>query len=149
MVVAKTAVTMIDKIVYITCREHFNAAHRLFRKDFPDKKTPKIFGKCSNPLWHDHYNTLFHTVKVPINPKTSFVMILNKLSSIINEHVISKLDYKSTNREVDFIKKLASTENLAIQIFEVLNIALTKFGNVFVHCIKRQKTENNYVEYFG
>ena len=146
----KALVTMTNKIVYITRRERFNAAHRLFREDYSDEKNLEVFGKCSNPLWHGHNYTMFVTVKGPVNPETGFVMNLKILSAIIKEHVIDKLDHKNINLEVDFMQgKLASTENLAIQIFEVINKELNAFENVSVHCIKIQETENNYVEYFG
>ena len=37
------------------CRKaHFNAAHRLYRKDWSDEKNHKIFGKCNNPNFHGH-----------------------------------------------------------------------------------------------
>lgn len=148
--VKETAVIMPKKIVYITRKEHFNAAHRLFREDYSDEKNLEVFGKCSNPLWHGHNYTLFVTVKGPVKPETGFVMNLKKLSAIIKEHVIDKLDHKNINLEVDFMQgKLASTENLAIQIFEIINKELNAFENVSLHCIKIQETENNFVEYYG
>lgn len=141
---------MTEKLVYITRRERFNAAHRLFREDFSDEKNLEVFGKCSNPLWHGHNYTLLVTVKGPVDPETGFVMNLKVLSSIIKEHIIDKLDHRNINLEVDFMEgKLASTENLAIQIFEVLNKELSSFNDISVHCIKIQETENNFVEYFG
>jgi len=141
---------MTNKIVYITRRERFNAAHRLFREDYSDEKNLDVFGKCSNPMWHGHNYTLFVTVKGPVNPETGFVMNLKVLSKIIKELVVDKLDHKNINLEVDFMNgKLASTENLAVEIFNVLNNALNEFENVSVHCIKIQETENNFVEYFG
>ena len=106
---------MTNKIVYITRRERFNAAHRLFREDYSDEKNLDVFGKCSNPMWHGHNYTLFVTVKGPVNPETGFVMNLKVLSKIIKELVVDKLDHKNINLEVDFMKgKLASTENLAV-----------------------------------
>jgi len=141
---------MIEKLTYITRRERFNAAHRLFREDFSDEKNLEVFGKCSNPLWHGHNYTMFVTVKGPVNPETGFVMNLKTLSNIIKEKVVDKLDHKNINLEVDFMQgKLASTENLAIQIYEVLSEELKSFQGVSVHCIKIQETENNFVEYFG
>lgn len=141
---------MTEKIAYITRRERFNAAHRLFREDFSDEKNMEVFGKCSNPLWHGHNYILFVTVKGPVDPETGFTMNLKVLSSIITEHVIDKLDHKNINLEVDFMKgKLVSTENLAIQIFDVLSKELKAFKGISIHCVKIQETENNIVEYFG
>lgn len=141
---------MNNQIAYITRREHFNAAHRLFRADFSDEKNLEVFGKCSNPNWHGHNYTLFVTIKGTVDAETGFVMNLKELSRIIRTEVIDKLDHKNINVEVDFMQgKLASTENLAISIWEVLVDSLKPFSTVLLHCIKVQETENNFVEYYG
>lgn len=107
--------------MYITRRERFNAAHRLFREDFSNEENLKVFGKCSNPMWHGHNYELFVTVKGEIDPQTGFVMNLKTLSEIVNEFIISKIDHKNINLEVDFMKdKIASTEVLAQTFFEIL-----------------------------
>ena len=136
-------------MIYLTRRERFNAAHRLFRADWPDKKNEEIFGKCSNPNWHGHNYILFITVKGDIDPDTGFLINLKKLSSVIREHIIDKLDHKNINLEVEFMKdKLVSTENLAIGIWNELAHRLNKLS-VNLHCVKLVETENNYVEYYG
>lgn len=136
-------------MIHITRRERFNAAHRLFRNDFSDEKNLEVFGKCSNPNWHGHNYELFVTVKGDINPETGFLVNLKDLSRIVNEKIISKIDHKNINLEVDFMKdKLASTENLAKAIFEELENAILQLG-ANLHSIKLYETENNFVEYFG
>lgn len=136
-------------MIYITRRERFNAAHRLFRPDFSDEKNMEVFGKCSNPNWHGHNYDLFVTIKGKINPETGFLVNLKDLSKIINKKVIIKLDHKNINIEVDFMKgKYASTENLAVGIWEQLADEIKHIG-VELHCIKVYESENNYVEYFG
>jgi 6-pyruvoyltetrahydropterin/6-carboxytetrahydropterin synthase len=97
-------------MVFVTRREHFNAAHRLFREDFTDEQNMEVFGKCSNPNWHGHNYELFVTVCGPVAEETGFVINLKILSEKINSFVIDKLDHKNINLEVDFMKgKLAST----------------------------------------
>ncbi len=136
-------------MIYITRRERFNAAHRLFRPDYSDKKNLEVFGKCSNPNWHGHNYQLFVTVKGNVDKDTGFLINLKTLSKIIRERVISKIDHKNINLEVDFMQgKLASTENLAITIWNELEEPVTAL-NVQLHCIKVTESENNYVEYFG
>ena len=71
-------------MIYLTRRERFNAAHRLFRADWSDEKNLEVFGKCSNPNWHGHNYTLFVSVKGEINPETGFVINLKQLSKIVN-----------------------------------------------------------------
>ena len=108
-------------MIFITRRERFNAAHRLFRPEYSDEKNLEVFGKCSNPNWHGHNYELFVTVKGEIDPTTGFLVNLKKLSVIIRNQVIDKLDHKNINIEVDFMQgKLASTENLAVGIWQEL-----------------------------
>ena len=136
-------------MIYITRRERFNAAHRLFRSDYSEEKNLEVFGKCSNPNWHGHNYELFVTVKGDINPETGFLVNLKKLSKIIRDTVIQKLDHKNINLEVDFMKgKLASTENLAVGMWEELKPLISEL-NAQLHCVKVVESENNYVEYFG
>jgi len=136
-------------MIFLTRRETFNAAHRLFREDYSDEKNMEIFGKCSNPNWHGHNYELFVTVIGLLDLQTGMVINLKKLSSLIQENVIEKLDHKNINTEVDFMTgKLASAENLAIAIWDQLSDAIAKH-NARLHCVKLCETENNFVEYFG
>jgi len=136
-------------MIYITRRERFNAAHRLFKEEYSDEKNLEVFGKCSNPNWHGHNYELFVTVKGEVNPETGFLINLKMLSQIILEYVIEKIDHKNINIEVDFMKnKMASTENLTIGIWEQLEKEITGLG-VTLHSVKIYESENNIVEYFG
>ena len=136
-------------MVFITRKERFNAAHRLFRPEYSDEQNLKVFGKCSNPNWHGHNYTLLVTVKGEVSKVTGFVANLKELSRIINEKVILPLDHRNINLEVDFMKgKLASTENLAIAIWRELEGEIAGLGAA-LHCIRVEETENNMVEYFG
>lgn len=135
--------------MFITRRERFNAAHRLFREDFSDEQNLEVFGKCSNPNWHGHNYTLYVTVKGEVNPELGFVINLKTLSILIREKIIDKLDHKNLNLEVDFMSgKIMSTENLAIAIWEELESSVLALG-CQLHRVKVVETENNYVEYYG
>ncbi|MEI6062743.1 MAG: 6-carboxytetrahydropterin synthase [Bacteroidota bacterium] len=136
-------------MIYITRRERFNAAHRLFKPEYSDEQNLQVFGKCSNPNWHGHNYTLFVTVKGDVNPATGFLVNLKDLSAIIDQQVIEKLDHRNINLEVDFMAgRLASTENLAIGIWDELIQPIAAMG-ANLHSIKLYETENNFVEYFG
>ena len=136
-------------MVYLTRRERFNAAHRLFREDWNDQQNEDFYGKCSNPNWHGHNYELFVTIKGAVNPELGFAANLKDVSKIINERIIEKIDHKNVNIEVDFMKgRIASTENLAIAIWEELETPVRNLG-VELHKIRLVETENNYVEYFG
>lgn len=136
-------------MIYITRRERFNSAHKLFREDWSEEQNLEIFGKCSNPNWHGHNYELFVTVKGEINPETGFVIDLKELKNIINSYVTSELDHKNINLDVDFMKgKMASTEVLAVTIFDRLKTHIEEQG-AKLHSVKLFETENNFVEYLG
>jgi 6-pyruvoyltetrahydropterin/6-carboxytetrahydropterin synthase len=136
-------------MIYITRKEKFNAAHKLFREEWSDEKNLETFGKCSNPNWHGHNYELFVTVKGEINPVTGFVIDLKELKRVIRLYVTDVIDHRNINLDVAFMKgKMASTEVLAVTIFEVLK---TQINDQFatLHSVKLFETENNFVEYFG
>jgi 6-pyruvoyltetrahydropterin/6-carboxytetrahydropterin synthase len=136
-------------MIYITRKASFNAAHKLSRADWSKEENEAVYGKCANPNWHGHNYHLFVTVKGEVNPETGFLVDLKWLKDVVNTHVVDKIDHKNLNLDVDFMKdKLASTENLAIAIWDIL-VVLLKEAGVQLHCIKIYETENNFVEYFG
>ena len=136
-------------MMFITRRERFNAAHRLFREDWSDEKNLEVFGKCSNPNWHGHNYIMYITVKGEVSNETGFVVNLKDLSKIIKTRIINKIDHKNLNLEVDFMKgHIVSTENIAIAIWEELEEDIQQIG-AELHCIKIVETENNFVEYYG
>ena len=138
-----------SKTVYIIRKEHFNAAHKLSRNDWSDEKNEEIFGKCANKNWHGHNFNLIVTVKGTPNPETGFVINLKDLSKIIKTEVIDIFDHKNLNLDVDCMKDiLASTENMVIKIWEILEQPILNAGGILAK-IRLEETENNFVEYFG
>ena len=136
-------------MIYLTRRERFSAAHRMFRQEWSDDINQKVFGKCSNPNWHGHNYTLWVTIKGEPSEDHGFVMNSNILKQIITENIIDKIDHKNINLEVDFMQgKIATTENLAIAIWNELNPFIEKAGTS-LHCVKIDETENNSIEYYG
>jgi 6-pyruvoyltetrahydropterin/6-carboxytetrahydropterin synthase len=136
-------------MIYITRRERFSAAHRMFRQDWSDEKNLEVFGKCSNPNWHGHNYVLWVTVKGEQSEDHGFVMNINILKKIINEKVIEKLDHRNINLDVTFMKgKISSSENLAVAIWDEMKPEIEKQG-AFLHCIRVEETENNFIEYYG
>ena len=136
-------------MVYLTRRERFSAAHRLFNPKLTDEENEQIYGPCANPNWHGHNYILWVTIKGKVNPDTGYVVDLKQLSKIIRDRVIMKLDHKNINTEVDFMKdQFISTENLAMGIWKELEPFIQAL-KVKLHSVKLQETENNTVEYFG
>ena len=136
-------------MVFVTRKEHFNAAHKLFKEEWTAEKNEEVFGKCSNPNWHGHNYELFVTVKGEPDATTGFVMDLKELSRIIKTRVTDKLDHKNINLDVDFMRgKMPATEVLAAAIWEQIEKPIAE-KNCRLHCVKLVETENNWVEYFG
>ena len=135
------------KKVYLTRRETFAAAHRLFKAGLSDEENFKMFGKCSNPNWHGHNYTLEVTVIGEVDSETGFVMDIKKLKELMQEYVISKVDHKNLNVDADFMKGVIPTsENITIAIWNQLADKITG-GKLF--SVKLYETENNYFEYKG
>ncbi|MFZ6051586.1 6-pyruvoyl trahydropterin synthase family protein [Halocola ammonii] len=138
-----------SKIVYITRRERFNAAHKLWNDKWSKEENLKVFGKCANPNWHGHNYELFVTVKGTPGKDTGYCADLKDLSDVINEKVVDKLDHKNLNLDVPFMKDtMTSTENLVIAIWEELEVSINRLGCT-LHSVKLYETENNSAEYFG
>ena len=139
-------------MIYLTRKEHFNAAHKLYNPKWSPEKNKEVFGPCSNENWHGHNYDLYVTVKGEVNEDTGFIVNLKELSEIIRREIINKVDHKNLNLDVDFMKgKLASTELLVVEFWKILEplVAELNPGKAFLHSLKLYETERNFVEYFG
>ena len=138
-------------MVYVSRKEHFNAAHKLYNPDWSREKNVEVFGPCANENWHGHNFELIVTIKGKPDPETGFVVDLKKLSTLLKDEVTEKLDHKNLNVDVDFMTgKLASCEVLIVEIWKIIDAKLpsiTRFGKL--HGIRLYETPRNYVEYFG
>ncbi len=135
-------------MVYLTRKERFNAAHKLWVNTWSEKKNIRVFGKCANKNWHGHNYTLFVTVKGKPDAKTGFVMDAKKLSKIVRKVIVDKVDHSNLNLDVKFIPKnlQPTTENLVILFWKQLE---PKIKGCKLHSIKLFETETIYAEYFG
>lgn len=138
-------------MIYVSRKEHFNAAHKLYNPSWTEEKNVEVFGPCANSNWHGHNFELITTVKGWPDPDTGFVVDLKKLSTLIRREIIDKVDHKNLNMDVDFMSgKMASCENLAIEFWKILEPEVKKLGkNSALHCLKLIETPRNYVEYYG
>jgi 6-pyruvoyltetrahydropterin/6-carboxytetrahydropterin synthase len=138
-------------MLYISRKEHFNAAHKLYNPEWTKEKNSEVFGPCANDNWHGHNFELIVTLKGDPDPDTGFIVDLKKLSTLIRKEVIDKLDHKNINLDVDFMQgKMASCENLLVEIWKILNQqipTITSRGKL--HSLRLNETPRNYVEYFG
>ncbi len=128
-------------------KTHFNAAHRLYRKDWDDEKNKSIFGKCSNPNFHGHNYELEVGVTGEVDKSTGFLIDIEKLKIIIEEEIEDYLDHKNLNIDIPDFKCLNPTmENIAILIWNRLRKRLESKYEVSV---KLYETPRNFVVYNG
>lgn len=136
------------EMVFLTRVEHFNAAHKLYNPEWSYEKNEEVFGPCANENWHGHNYELYVTVKGAADPDTGFVMDVKKLSELIREFIIEKVDHRNLNLDVDFMKdKMCSSENLVVGIWDQLKPHLP--AGVQLHRIKLYETPRIFVEYGG
>jgi 6-pyruvoyltetrahydropterin/6-carboxytetrahydropterin synthase len=134
-------------MIYITRRERFSAAHRLYKPELSDEENFKLYGLCSNPNWHGHNYVLEVVVKGDVNPETGYLIDLKDLKEIIRKNIIEKVDHKNLNLETDFMKGIVpSAENIVIAIWKQL---VDRIPQGTLHSVKLYETENNYFEYKG
>lgn len=133
--------------VTVSRKAHFNAAHRLFRKEWDDARNEQVFGKCSNPNYHGHNYELIVSVTGEINEETGFVIDLKDLKELIYEKVEVTFDHKNLNLEVPEFKDLNPTaENIAVIIWRKLRPELRSSLDLEV---KLLETPRNFVTYKG
>ena len=109
-----------------------------------------MFGPCANINWHGHNYDLIVTVKGQHDPETGFVVDLKALSDLLRVHITDQVDHKNLNLDVPFMAGLmASTENLAIAFWQILERELPSITQAQLHCIKLYETPRNFVEYYG
>jgi 6-pyruvoyltetrahydropterin/6-carboxytetrahydropterin synthase len=133
--------------VTVSRKAHFNAAHRLYRKDWSMEENDAVFGKCNNPNFHGHNYELIVSVKGSIDPETGFVIDIKILADLIKEHIEDVFDHKNLNLDVPAFKDLNPTaENIAVVIWQLLrpHIALDKQLEITLY-----ETPRNFVTYNG
>ena len=134
--------------LYLTRKEHFNAAHRLWNQTWSEEKNSEVFGKCANPNFHGHNFDLYVCVKGEPIPETGCVIDLKILKVIIREEVIDHLDHQNLNLDVPWLKDtMPSIETVAVAIWQRLSPKLPV--GVTLHKITLWETQNKFVEYFG
>ena len=128
-------------------KAHFNAAHRLYRKDWSDNRNDEIFGKCNNPNFHGHNYELIVGITGDIDKETGYLIDLKILKQIIEEEVEDAFDHKNLNIEVPEFKDLNPTmENIAVVIWNKLRKRIESKYDISVKLIE---TPRNFVTYTG
>lgn len=133
--------------VTVSRRAHFNAAHRLYRKDWSFEKNQEIFGKCNNPRYHGHNYELIVSVTGPIDPETGYVLDVKILSDLIKSEVEDAFDHKNLNEDCPEFENLNPTaENIVVVIWQKLR---PHIGQHLTLEVTLYETPRNFVHFKG
>lgn len=134
-----------SKKVAVYRKEHFNAAHRLFKSEWDDAQNYAVFGKCSYPHFHGHnYELVVRVLGVP-DPVTGFVIDMKQLSDIVQQQVLEQFDHRNLNLDTPFFRDRNPTaENIAIVIYDLLRPHIDPQHELSV---RLYETERNFVDY--
>jgi len=141
--------------VYLTRRETFSACHRLHNANLSADENVSVFGKCNHLRGHGHNYVLEVTVRGRADSRTGMVMNLTDLKAAIRDAVLSQLDHKNIDLDVDFFREtraVSTTENLAVYIWKCLKVRLKDiYGSKedLLYEVKLWETEKNIVTYRG
>lgn len=131
----------------ISRKAHFNAAHRLYRKDWSFEKNDSVFGKCNNVNFHGHNYELIVSVTGEIDAETGYVLDIKTLSDIIKEEVEDPFDHKNLNIDVpDFATLNPTAENIAVVIWNKIKKRIKADQELQVVLYE---TPRNFVTYSG
>jgi 6-pyruvoyltetrahydropterin/6-carboxytetrahydropterin synthase len=133
--------------ITICRREHFNAAHRIYRKDWTDERNFQVFGKCANPNFHGHNYDVIVKLTGEQSPETGYVMDMKEVGEIMKQYVTDVYDHKNLNLDVpDFADTIPTAENIVVKIYDRLR---PHFSAELDLAITLYETERNFVEYAG
>ncbi len=133
--------------VTVSRKAHFNAAHRLYRKDWSNEKNDEVFGLCNNPNFHGHNYELIACVTGEIDKETGYVIDIKVLKELIKTEIEDAFDHKNLNLDVPEFKNLNPTaENIVVVIYNKLRSKLSTHLDLEVVLYE---TPRNFVKYSG
>lgn len=133
--------------VTVSRKAHFNAAHRLYRKDWTMEQNDAVFGKCNNPNFHGHNYELIVSVTGEIDNETGYVIDTKILADLIKEHIEDLFDHKNLNLDVpEFANLNPTAENIVVVIWNKLRTQIDTNKELEITLFE---TPRNFVTYKG
>ena len=133
-------------IAHLTRRYVFSASHRLHSAAMSESENRATYGKCNNPFGHGHNYTLHVTVSGAVDRGTGMVCNLAELDGFIQQQVLSRFDHNNLNTLDEFTARVPTTENLFVEIYEILNRG---FRRAHLERVRLDETGANSFEYAG
>jgi len=131
---------------HLTRRYRFSASHRLHSDRMSAEENAATYGKCNNPHGHGHNYTLEVTVSGHVDDQTGMVCNLVDLDHFVGEEVLSHYHIENLNTLKEFAVTVPTTENLCIQIFEIMQRG---FSQAHLERVRLEETMMNSFEYTG
>jgi 6-pyruvoyltetrahydropterin/6-carboxytetrahydropterin synthase len=131
---------------YLTRRYWFSASHRLHNDSMSAEENRAVYGKCNNPHGHGHNYALEVTVSGQVDQRTGMICNLLDLDSFVNEKILERFGHQNLNILAEFQEIVPTTENLCVEIFEVLK---KDFHHAHVDKVRIEETMLNSFEYAG
>jgi 6-pyruvoyltetrahydropterin/6-carboxytetrahydropterin synthase len=138
--------------VYVTRKVHFNAAHRLFNPTFTDEQNCDVYDICNNFYGHGHNYDLEVTLTGIVNKDTGYLFDLKILKKLLEEEILSKVDHKHLNFDVEMFKDTVPTaEVIAVVFWDVIDRKLKTLNleGVELYEVRVFESERNFVVYRG
>ena len=133
-------------ICHLTRRYLFSASHRLHSGEMSAVENQATYGKCNNPHGHGHNYSLEVTVSGRVDSSTGMVCNLVDLDQCVEREVLSRFHIGNLNTLKEFAVTVPTTENLCIQIFEILQ---RSFPHAHLDKVRLEETMMNSFEYAG
>lgn len=133
-------------IAHLTRRYLFSASHRLHSSQMSDQENASTYGKCNNPHGHGHNYALEVTVSGAVDERTGMVCNLVDLDDYVEREVLSRYNLENLNTLQEFAEMVPTTENLCIEIFEILQRG---FRSAHLDKVRLEETMMNSFEYAG
>lgn len=134
---------------YFTRRYTISASHRLHSDSLSAEENRATFGKCNNPYGHGHNYRIEVTVGGPVDPDTGMVINMATLDELVHKIVVGRFDHMNLNLDPLFARKVSTTENLCIGIFDLLAPEFEAESGAKLETVRIEETENNFFEYSG
>jgi 6-pyruvoyltetrahydropterin/6-carboxytetrahydropterin synthase len=131
---------------YLNRRYLFSASHRLHSESMSAEENRTTYGKCNNPHGHGHNYTLEVTVSGQVDPSTGMVCNLVDLDTCVEREVLTRYHLENLNSMQEFSVTVPTTENLCIQIFDILQ---RRFPHAHLERVRLEETMMNSFEYAG
>ncbi|HVT35619.1 MAG TPA: 6-carboxytetrahydropterin synthase [Nevskiaceae bacterium] len=133
-------------VIYLTRRETFSAAHRLWAEHLSDADNRALFGPCAYDHGHGHNYVLEVTLRGPVDPATGILVNLKEIRDVMHELIIGPVDHRHLNHDSPLTRGMNPTaENLVVLFWNVLH---GHYGRL-LHEVRLRETEKNWVTYRG